>query len=104
MGVPVAIGTIPVRRVVVLLVRVKLVCSVVPTKDCVGKTDDIWEYTDGVRVIDVLAIELCVGVGVGVGVGAGFWVAVVVRALEDGVGNDVDSVEEVEGGGGGDFG
>jgi hypothetical protein len=98
MGVPVAIGTIPVRRVVVLLVRVKLVCSVVPTKDCVGKTDDIWEYTDGVRVIDVLAIELCVGVG------AGCWVAVVVRALEDGVGNDVDSVEEVEGGGGGDFG
>ena len=71
-------------------------------EDCVGKTDDVWEYTDGVRVTDVLAIELCVGVGVGVG--AGCWVAVVVRALEDGVGIDVDSVEEVEGGGGGDFG
>ena len=83
-----------------LLVAVKLVCSVVPTKDCVGRTGDVWEYTDGVRVIDVLAIELCVGVGVG----AGWWVEVVVRALEDGVGNDVDSIEGVDGEGGGAFG
>jgi hypothetical protein len=100
MGVPVAIGTVPVRRVVVLLVRVKLVCSVLSTKGCVGRTGDVWEYTDGVRVIDVLAIELCVGVGVG----TVCWVEIVVRALEDGVGNDVDSVEEVDGAVGEAFG
>jgi hypothetical protein len=100
MGVPVAIGTVPVRRVVVLLVRVKLVCSVLSTKDCVGRTGDVWEYTDGVRVIDVLAIELCVGVGVG----TVCWVEIVVRALEDGVGNDVDSVEELDGAVGEAFG
>jgi hypothetical protein len=100
MGVPVAIGTVPVRRVVVLLVRVKLVCSVLSTKGCVGRTGDVWEYTDGVRVIDVLAIELCVGVGVG----TVCWVEIVVRALEDGVGNDVDSVEELDGAVGEAFG
>lgn len=100
MGVPVTVGTSPVGRAVVLLVRVKIVCSVVPTKDCVGKTGDVWEYTDGMRVIDVLAIELCVGVGVG----AGCWVEVVVRAWEDGVGSEVDLVEEVDGGGGEAFG
>jgi hypothetical protein len=102
MGVPVATGSIPVKRAVVLLEPVKLVCSVVPTEDCVGKTGGVWEYTDGVRVIDVLTVEICVGVGVGVGTGC--WVEIVVRAGTGGVGDGVDSVEEVDGGGRGEIG